>query len=833
MATSSNSASESDIPLQLEMDIEEDVPAELEHFVRLVMLGEDDAALEYFDRVLTRHLHAFPVFAEYIDLVLPSRIKIGSIARAKSLRLRRALDDVQSNSFTSLQQEYVALIALCSDFMHAPKASIELQDHAVQLLRGGFKSLNLFKSEQFRVTSATPPVAIRIAQLCSLANYSSHPELLPFDDGRFYSDLLEHGHLWEAQKLYMRRWSNDRERHPLFEKAAHECLNQDLAGFAILAAANTHIAYLLGKESISAVEILGLVVPEQNTSLGLLHRVLNGHSQGKRFREWTENTRNIGSKAAEVARQTRGKEAVRLHQHMQNLLAELELFQKSHLAPDLSEAQGGTAHSTTSLVEVTTVSEQILGCTKTILSYHQKWPKSTSPVFDLRRDIAGRAVDNLVFSSEETNAEELDDHRRNIPEVAAAYGRERGEDSSSEREGNAAYSQGVGGASSVADLPDRSRSDAGFLAKVGSLQSYASRRTSRRSAHLGSTSKSVASAFLSSFGKGGDNKLPSPANVDDEGQNVGEDYVLGKIIGIGTDSVVREAYTVGPEEIFAVKIVRKKIRHLSDAENKQLEVQLEREVEIWRLLRHQHILELIAVYLLDEATFCFMPLMSGGTLHDVLRSYKSGLPIDTAMTYARQIAAGLEYLHDDAQIVHGDLNLQHCWLSGEAGHGRIKLSGFQRAHKTYAQDERLTPMNLFTKEDEPNLRALEGFKTASRLRNMEYIAPELFKLHARRQHEEPSGWVVDGRDASEPLQQTTAMDIWAFGVCFYALVTGKMPFHHTSGGPAASIFLAGDLEFAILDLKGASEVAECIEACLKLDPKERWDIDDVGQFLTE
>jgi hypothetical protein len=59
-----------DFEFQLEFEVEEDIEGELEDFVRLARLGLTQQAREKFQQTLSPHLHLFPVFAEYAELLV-------------------------------------------------------------------------------------------------------------------------------------------------------------------------------------------------------------------------------------------------------------------------------------------------------------------------------------------------------------------------------------------------------------------------------------------------------------------------------------------------------------------------------------------------------------------------------------------------------------------------------------------------------------------------------------------------------------------------------------------------------------------------------------------
>ncbi|KAK5094837.1 hypothetical protein LTS08_008455 [Lithohypha guttulata] len=61
---------------EMDLDLEEDVQAELEDFILLARLGVEDGALHLARTVLWRHVHHFPVFAEVADFLLELRADV-------------------------------------------------------------------------------------------------------------------------------------------------------------------------------------------------------------------------------------------------------------------------------------------------------------------------------------------------------------------------------------------------------------------------------------------------------------------------------------------------------------------------------------------------------------------------------------------------------------------------------------------------------------------------------------------------------------------------------------------------------------------------------------
>jgi hypothetical protein len=61
---------EKDPITSFEVDVEEDIPGELEAFIRLNRLGRYSEAKAFFEETLRPHADQFPIFIEYADLLL-------------------------------------------------------------------------------------------------------------------------------------------------------------------------------------------------------------------------------------------------------------------------------------------------------------------------------------------------------------------------------------------------------------------------------------------------------------------------------------------------------------------------------------------------------------------------------------------------------------------------------------------------------------------------------------------------------------------------------------------------------------------------------------------
>lgn len=338
-------------------------------------------------------------------------------------------------------------------------------------------------------------------------------------------------------------------------------------------------------------------------------------------------------------------------------------------------------------------------------------------------------------------------------------------------------------------------------------------RHSRRS--TASSSKSPASAFLSMWST--DEVPPKP---DDEGQMVGSEYVLGKQIGFGGFSTVKEAFKIndnGETLHFAVKIVRKHINGKSERENDQVQAEFDHEVRIWRYFHHAHILPLKAVYETDHATFCFTRLTTGGTLFDLVRKHRQGLKMNLAKRYAYQLATAIRYLHEDARVVHRDIKLENCLLDrpdpSKSLDSDLILCDFGMAEWMSSDNGGNSPAPYDNPADRPPPKNIGPSVTSTSVAgSLEYASPEL---------------LLSTNGILSP-----AVDIWAFGVVVFALIVGSRPFQHSFKPRVQMNILAGqwDKEAVIRvenDSQARRDALDLINGCLEMDPTKRWTIHDV------
>lgn len=405
-----------------------------------------------------------------------------------------------------------------------------------------------------------------------------------------------------------------------------------------------------------------------------------------------------------------------------------------------------------------------------------------------------------------------------------------------------------------------------------------SRKDSRRASSKAASSP--ASAFLAQWGRAAsyDNTEAdnTPAAPDSEGQEIADSgYIIGKRVGRGAFSVVKEALTMenGVKVTRAVKIVRKTIEGKDETENEKVQAEFDREVSIWRYLKHPYVLPLLVVFETPSATFCITHLNHGGTLLSCLAenskrnrqntrsssasvssnwgtsSWTSawgsssqtlppkpepeedtpvpppGLPVHLARRYLFQLASALRYLHEDVRVVHRDIKPDNCLIDMTGPNaanegGNLLLCDFGLA-EFISNDGRASPTHydsdVNTKsagdEGKPNKVQITG--------SANYIAPES----------------IDSlRAVGQPIF-SPSVDMWAFGIVAYSVFAGALPFANEL--QALLLTQISRAEYNKEKLSASLKaygfdpelgVEEMVTGCLERDTNRRWLVSDVLQM---
>lgn len=83
------------------------------------------------------------------------------------------------------------------------------------------------------------------------------------------------------------------------------------------------------------------------------------------------------------------------------------------------------------------------------------------------------------------------------------------------------------------------------------------------------------------------------------------------------------------------------------------------QVAVLRSLSHKNVLRFIGVLYKDQRLHLLTEYISGGTLKEIIHNVEETLPWDQRISFAKDIASGMAYLHN-CDIIHRDLNSNNC-----------------------------------------------------------------------------------------------------------------------------------------------------------------------------
>lgn len=208
----------------------------------------------------------------------------------------------------------------------------------------------------------------------------------------------------------------------------------------------------------------------------------------------------------------------------------------------------------------------------------------------------------------------------------------------------------------------------------------------------------------------------------------------------------------------------------------------QREAHALAALNHPNI---AAIYGVEDGAIV-MELVEGGPLC-------GPQPVETALDYAHQIAAGLEAAHAKG-IVHRGLKPSNIHVTPD---GVVKLLDFGLART----GPTASSSAVANTSNSPTL-SLESTQVGALLGTAAYMSPE-----------QARGKAVDKR-----------ADIWAFGAVFYEMVTGKPLFAGETVAEVLAQMIATEPNIS----SAPAELQPVLRRCLERDPKKRLrDIGDV------
>ena len=255
-------------------------------------------------------------------------------------------------------------------------------------------------------------------------------------------------------------------------------------------------------------------------------------------------------------------------------------------------------------------------------------------------------------------------------------------------------------------------------------------------------------------------------------------YTIDALLGSGGMGSVYRARDTQLDRTVAIKV-------LSDTSG-DARRQLLREARAASALSHPGIVTVHSIERQGDTDFIVMEYVPGRSLAETIP--EGGLPVDTAIDYAIQIAAALTAAHR-AGIVHRDIKPANVMIAAD---GRVKVLDFGVARRSSIDPEEATRMMTIAGTLAPP-GAIVG--------TVGFLAPEQI--------------------AGQPA--TPASDVFAFGALLFQMITGRRPF-------------GGDTMWAVMDATVHAEppslsriradvpagLAEVARQCLAKEPAQRY-----------
>jgi hypothetical protein len=267
-------------------------------------------------------------------------------------------------------------------------------------------------------------------------------------------------------------------------------------------------------------------------------------------------------------------------------------------------------------------------------------------------------------------------------------------------------------------------------------------------------------------------------------------YEIVALVGAGGMGEVYRARDAALNRDVALKVLPQSV-----AADPDRLARFTREAQTLAALNHPHIAHIYGL----EQSCIVMEFVDGDDLAQ--RIARGPIPIDESIAIGAQISQALEAAHEQG-VIHRDLKPANIKVSGD---GTVKILDFGLAKMTdmapgfSAGDDRHTPSISPTVMSPAMTGAGVILGTAA------YMAPEQAK-----------GKPVDKR-----------VDIWAFGVVLYEMLSGRTLFAGESVAETIGLVVTREPDWSALPASTPPRIAALLRRCLTKDPHDR--LRDIGE----
>ncbi|MFP6828845.1 MAG: protein kinase, partial [Gammaproteobacteria bacterium] len=213
----------------------------------------------------------------------------------------------------------------------------------------------------------------------------------------------------------------------------------------------------------------------------------------------------------------------------------------------------------------------------------------------------------------------------------------------------------------------------------------------------------------------------------------------------------------------------------------------QREAKVLASLNHPNIGAIYGLEAAGDTQALVLELIEGPTLAD--RIAEGPIPVDEALTIARQIAEALEAAHEQG-IVHRDLKPANVKVRPD---GTVKVLDFGLAKAVTSEGSGTGGT------DAPTISLTGATQMGMVIGTAAYMAPE-----------QARGKPVDQR-----------ADVWAFAVVLFEMLSGQRVFHGDDVSLTLAKVLEGQPKWDALPSSVPPRVVNLLRRCLEKNPKQR------------
>ncbi len=272
--------------------------------------------------------------------------------------------------------------------------------------------------------------------------------------------------------------------------------------------------------------------------------------------------------------------------------------------------------------------------------------------------------------------------------------------------------------------------------------------------------------------KAGSSETPTLLPV---GALVDRKYAIQRVLGQGGMGVVYLARDIHTDHSIVLKAVRKELAHRPDIRARMLA-----EGKALAQIDHPNVVHLNAVVAQGEDLWLVMQFIDGETLDKIIGTAKDtgGMPIDRAVRLFRQIASGVGAAHQEG-VIHRDLKPANVIIRKKDGVAKVMDFGIAKL------------------PNDP-----DGAITKGVIGSLWYMSPE--QVTGRRD--------LDAR-----------CDVYALGILFYQMLTGRVPFHGDSEYQIMKLQAEAPMPFArVLRAEVPAEIEAIIQRATQKDRAHRF-----------